>query len=225
MSEPISEKHFASFCKGLGYFVEKIPCSNQRTADFRVITPTISIIAEVKELNGGDKAVAVLQKFAEERSISLSSVPGKLATNHIKNASGQISASGKDLPALVVLYSNISREGLPAIMPDEHVSPDDIDAAMYGPLTMFVKLGQHSTGGNCYNAPPNGQPLASAHRHIAAVAVLSSYTQKHLAVYHNLFAKTPLPPASFAGPGIQHYFKIPCEGHQLAGWQRLERQE
>ncbi len=222
MTDRISEKHFADFCRGLGFVINKIKRTNQPTADFEVRTPEISLIAEVKELTGGANAVALLEKFAEERSISLSSKPGRLAETQIKNASIQVASSAHSQPAIVVLYSNISREKLPAIMPDEHVSHEDIDAAMYGDLTVYVSLGRQSNGGPCYNIPKNGESLASRHRHISAIAVLSSFTNKHLNIYHNRYAKSPLRITSFRGPGVRHYFKDEKGEKQLAGWMHVE---
>ena len=218
MTDRISEKHFADFCRGLGFVVKKIQRTHQPTADFEVRTPEITVIAEVKELTGGANALALLEKFAEERSISVSSKPGRLATSQIKNASIQVASSAHNQPAIVVLYSNISRENLPAIMPDEHVSHEDIDAAMYGDLSVYVALGRHSIGGPCYNVPKSGESLAARHRHISAIAVLSGFTNKHLNIYHNRYAKLPLPMTSFCGSGIRHYFKEERGEKQLAGW-------
>ncbi len=223
MTQRVSEIHFAQLCQDLGFSLAKIPRTNRRTADFVITTGTTRIIAEIKEISGGTSAIAALEEIALNRSISLSSKPGKQAANFIKDASGQIASSARNEPTLVVLYSNISRPNLPAIMYDEHVGSDDIDAAMYGALTVFVQPGRTSFNGPCYNIPINGESLASRHRHISAIAVLSSYTNKNLAIYHNLYARVPLECTAFHGHGISHYFKAPSEGKLIRGW-RKERQ-
>lgn len=220
MAVRVSEIYFAQFCENLGFSTVKIPRTHRRTADFVVTTSTTRIIAEVKELSGGPSAVASLEEFAFNRRISLSSTPGKIAANFIKDASIQVAASAVNQPTLIVLYSNISRENLPAIIPDEHVGADDIDAAFYGKLTVFVQTGRKSVNASCYNVPENGESLASKHRHISAVAVLSSYTNKNMSIYHNLYAKAPLEPGTFSGKGICHYFKAPSQGMLQRGWRR-----
>jgi hypothetical protein len=207
-----SEVLFLQYCALRGYVANRIPTPSDgdQFPDYEVTIAQHRIIVEVKELraNPSDENAATI--IREGRAEAFGDEPGRRIRNHIEKAEKQLRRyENQRVPCLVVLYDNIVVDGFRPYPPggfmvdmSNPLYPYHIDVGMYGLESVQLRL--HRDGPvECVGDVRGGKrTLRLGHQdNISAVVTLHDYDPNYglfLIVYHNFFAKNPLPTAVFA---------------------------
>jgi len=219
-----SETLFRQYCEALSYTVEKIPEATNRTPDFRVVTPSGSIIAEIKEACPNDEDVCMATELRNGRIASWCELPGKRVRSMLNDASGQTrSSSTEQQPNVVILYDNVVVDGERPRTPNSFFTGFDIITGMYGQLeTVVTFAGQTNEIIETRNQLGGNRTLRfNKEKQISAVCVLTEGVNQqtpHLLVYHSSFAALPLPRAIFSGPKDKHFRNPGDETHFQNSW-------
>jgi len=205
-----SEELFAAICDRHEYEVTKLPTRSDqflKTADFSVSTPYGRIIAEVEELTPNDDDRRQIREFKETNKTHGGGTVGARARRAIRHASIQLrDHTDEQVPMIAVLYNNLKTEDGPVPYSMCNLESFHIDAAMYGFRVVHVALKKgvtprpdRSGGGRT--------TTASEKTYLSAVAVISDWDDQRLFVYHNHFAKYPLPVEIFSDDLCRHFKK------------------
>jgi hypothetical protein len=231
--ETKSEVLFLEYCKLRGYFAKRI-CPPQNTGRFPdyelLIGDSVGIVVEIKELNPNpeDEREA---KAMKERSIeAFGDEPGRRVRTHIEDAERQLRRyEGENIPTLVLLYDNIVVDGFRVHPPDfciHPLAPYNIDVGMYGLQVANVRLHPGGQTESLGDTRGGKRTLRREHRaNISAVAVLYDYAPDYglfLIVYHNFYAKVPLPKSLFSHPKDHQMEKLDPEASP-GPWELVRR--
>jgi hypothetical protein len=206
-----SETLFRQYCEALFYTVEKIPEATNRTPDFRVVTPSGAIIAEIKEACPNDEDIRMATEMKLLGRTSWCELPGKRVRAMLNEAAGQTrSSSGEQLPSVVILHDNVVVDGARPRSQNSFFTGFDIITGMYGQLeTVVTFAGQTSEVAGTQNQLGGNRTLRlNKDIQISALCVLSEDVRlktPYLFVYHNSFAALPLPREIFSGLNDQHF--------------------
>ena len=179
IAKNISEQVFENWCESKGLLVENVPRQSEKklqTPDYVLEVANLRIVVEVKESNPD----------YEETEWEV----GAKVRDQIKDGGKQIRArTGKKQPGMLVLYDQGQFSG--------HASPEDIQAAMYGPLKMHFALPSDSSKPPYVTGVSRGggrKMTEDTNTSISAVAALWTPTPSEirLDVYHNVFAAVPI---------------------------------
>ena len=199
MKQPTkSETLFRQYCELLSYAVEKIPEATNRTPDFRVVTPSGAIIAEIKEARPNDEDIRMAAELKAGKCTGFCELPGKRVRAMLKEATGQTRDSSSDrLPSIVILYDNVVVEGERPRSPNSFFTGFDITNGMYAQLeTVVTFAGQTNEVVETRNQLGGKRTLRfNKERQISAVCVMTEdmkLNHPYLHVYHNSFASLPL---------------------------------
>jgi hypothetical protein len=176
-------------------------------------SPTIAqsrLIVEVKEIQANPSDKNVVRVIHERRVEVFGDEPGRRIRGHIEQAEKQLRRyEAERVPCLVVLYDNIVVNGFRPYLPggfmvdmSNPLYPYHIDVGMYGLQSVQLRLHQDGQSECVGDVRGGKRTLRAGHQdNISAVATLHDYDENYglfLIVYHNFFAKNPLPKALFA---------------------------
>ena len=212
MPETKSESLFLEYCNLRGYVAKRISSAADggRFSDYEVTIGQNHIIAEIKELqaNPTDKNVA---KIIQENRIEVyGDEPGRRVRTHIEDAEKQLRRYvGQRVPCLVVLYDNIVVNDFRPYHPggflqeiSNPLNPYHIDVGMYGLQAAQLRIHQDGRTESLGDVRGSKRTLRFQHQdNISSVVTLHDYAPDYglfLIVYHNFFAKNPLPKTVFA---------------------------
>ena len=209
MSSTKSEALFISLCNSLSLTVEKIPESQTKTPDFRVTTTGGVFLAEVKDLRPNEEEKRLLREFREKRPVCVVSELGRRARGMIENAKRQLREfKGQCLPGVIVLYDNIKLDDGTSLGPRMALSPDHINAAMFGQWVVDLQI-EKGTGKIVVRndrCGPNESFTRYTKNYVSAVAVICDYFGPlTITLYHNPYADYPLPLNAFCGPNCYNF--------------------
>lgn len=198
----ISEALFERLCDGNSIRWEKIPTADEKTADYKILPSGIEIVAEVKQIDPNKEELEAEEKLTRGNPVEGSCIRGERVRKKILDSQPQlVSHSRRGIPTILVLYNNVC---LPL-----HTEPKDIRAAMYGvEQHFFIEPRDPSIrpffGGKRFG--PKQRMTKQHNTSISALGVISSSPQRpELAIYHNIYARVPLPPEYFRPYGVNQF--------------------
>jgi hypothetical protein len=206
-----SEALFLDYCNLRGYVATSIckPADGGQFPDYEVIIGKTRIIAEVKEIRPSPRDEEMAKAIQEKRIQGFGGENGRRARTHIEDAERQLRRySDQGVPCLVVLYDNIVVNGFrpnrPEFFPVDVLNPlypYHIDVGMYGLEAQRLRLHQDGRTELLGDMRGGKRTLRLGHQdNISAVVTLHDYDTNRglfLIIYHNLFARNPLPRGVF----------------------------
>lgn len=231
-----SESSFEEYCNLRGYVANRIaaPTDGGRFSDYEVRIGQHRIIAEIKELRANPADEHVAEIIQERRSEAFGDKLGRRVRTHIEDAEKQLRRyTGEGIPCVVVLYDNIVVNGFHPYRPGEFMlnpanplNPYNIDVAMYGLEAVQLRLHRDGRTESLGNMRGGERTLRFEHQDdISAIATLHDYDPGYglfLILYHNCFAKNPLPRIVFANLKDPQLEK-PGHPESCPGdWQRIQ---
>jgi hypothetical protein len=223
-----SERLFRDICIRHEYTVGRICCESEarlKTADYEVLAHDLTFIAEVKELTPNEQDLQIIRELKERGypSIAGGGEIGSRVRVKIRQAAKQLRRySGRHVPMILVLYDNVATEDGRASFPDLWLEGFQIDAAMYGHLVAHVTL---NPGGSQRpdKSGPNRTLTESEKKYVSAIAVISSFDDKTVKIYHNRFAEVKLPTTVFDDAMSTHFEKRGEASAEPWKWHKIER--
>jgi hypothetical protein len=227
---------FVEYCSLRGYVANRIspPADKGQFPDYEVIIGKSRIIVEIKELrpNPDDKNTA--KALQENRIHVFGDKPGRRVRMHIEKAERQLRRyDTQKVPCLVVIYDNIivngfrpNPPGLFLIDISNPLNPYHIDVGMYGLQVARLRIHQDGRTESLGDVRGDERTLRFAHQdNISAVATLHDYDLNYglfLIVYHNFFAKNPLPKSVFTDAKDGQLEKAGDPKSCLGNWRRVQ---
>jgi hypothetical protein len=216
-----SEILFREYCSLRGYVANRIPApaDGSQFPDYEVLVGKDRVIAEVKELqaNPDDEVTAnIVQQHVPK---AFGDEPGRRVRKHIEKAERQLRRyNDQQVPCLVVLYENIIVNGFRPYQPGgflvdpmHPLFPGNIDVGMYGLQAVRLRIHQDGRSESLGDVRGGKRTLRFEHQdNISAIVTLHDYAPDYglfLIVYHNFFAKNPLPKTVFADSKDKHLEK------------------
>ena len=218
MTTTRSEQLFEAFCLQRRIVCRRVPTTTARTPDYEIYLSRRKIAVEVKEIGPNRSELAAQQLMRAGEFAIVSAIPGERVRGKISDAVPQLKASTKGRrPGLLVLFDT----GFAA----EHTSPYNIRVAMHGFETHYLGIPNDLKLPAYVKDKDFGKgkkTTATNNTSLSAIAVLDDRGAKpELRVYHNPFAKAPLPLTSFRKYGVKQYGlgqKLP---RQVPDWEEL----
>ena len=213
-----SEQLFESFCRLHRIVCRRVPTASTRTPDYEIYLSRRKVAVEVKEISPNKDELEAQRLARLGQFVVVSSTPGGRVRGIISDAVPQLKAStkGRCSGLLVLLDTGFAAE---------HTSSYNIRVAMHGFETHYLGVPQDPNRPVYLKDKDFGKgkkTTASNNTSLSAIAVLDAHSaQITLRVYHNPYAKVPLPLVSFGKFGIQQYglqSKVPG---QVPDWQEL----
>lgn len=215
-----SEQLFEAFCRQHRILCRRVATTTARTPDYNIFLARRKIAVEVKEISPNkDELVAErLLRAGKSALVIVNAVPGERVRGKISDAVPQLKAATKGRRCgLLVLFDT----GIAA----QHTSAYNIRVAMHGFETHYlgvpkdpalpVYLKDKDFGKGRKTTPTNNRSLS-------AIAVIDARgARPELRIYHNPYAKVPLPLASFGKYGVKQYGLEPKVQGQVPDWQEL----
>ena len=224
--DTVSERIFGTICDRHGYTFSKIsplPQIKKKTADFRVVTPEIQFIAEIKELTPNEDDLRTIEEMREKGFANGGSIVGKRAREAIREAATQLKPyKHEKIPLIVVLYDNVRKDGIRVAYPMYYLEMGHIDAAMYGNCTATINPTTAKQTRPDRNG--SGQTLTPKEKtYVSAIVTISDWDNRSLNVYHNCFATNPLPISVFFDPECVHLIKNVSNVSKPWKWEKVQR--
>jgi hypothetical protein len=206
-----SEILFLEYCNLRGYVANRLsaPTDGGRFPDYELVIGTNRIVAEIKEFRANPADRNMTGAIQEGRIQVFGDEIGRRVRTHIEDAERQLRRyESQQVPCLVVLYDDIvvngSRPNPPGLFPVDVMNPlypGHVEVGMYGHQVAQVRLHPDGRTESLGDTRGGKRTLRSGHQNnISAVATLHDYDSKsglYLIVYHNFFAKNPLPKSVF----------------------------
>jgi hypothetical protein len=198
----ISEIYFEKLCLDRGIACERIPESDARTADYRVVIDSAELITEVKQLDPNREDERLREIWDTPQS------PGAFdATKRVRKALTdgypQIKRlSERTLSAMIVIYNNAGEWNL--------LNGFAITTAMFGDYGfVFESKPDQSIEVTRHGHPGKRRVTEDAFRSLSAVSVLecTGPGELRLHCYHNPFAEVPIEPSLLAKLASDQYVK------------------
>lgn len=192
--ETLSEALFKQHCDAREVQYRRIEEGTTPVADFEVLLPTGTVIAEVKQLDPNEHDVA-REAAMRDGHVGSGHAPTGRLRNLLGDAYRQIKPyASRGLPAVVVCYNHAGALN--------HIDNFSVTRAMFGGMAAYIALGQdghiHHTGQGF-----TGQRKVTRNtcRGLSAVCVLSTPTMDttRLVAYHNPYATNPIAPKALHG--------------------------
>jgi hypothetical protein len=211
LTETKSEGLFVEYCTLRGYVAKRLSAAADRGrfADYEVIIGQNHIIAELKELQANPSDRHVAEIMQENRIEVFGDEPGRRVRTHIEDAEKQLRRyASQQVPCLVILYDNIIVNGFRPHPPggflvdlSNPLYPYHVDVGMYGLQSAQLRMHPDGRTESLGDVRGGKRTLRFEHQdNISAVATLHDYDPVYgmfLIVYHNFFAKNPLPKTVF----------------------------
>ena len=202
-----TERLFEEFLVDNQVEYRRVPVEDHPTPDFEVSLSGHELAVEVKQIDMNAEDRRVLSEIRAGQTASYwipNRVRGKL-----KHVSRQLQrAAAAERPTIVVLYSNVALY--------EHGGAEEVLEAMFGQRTVTVSspvdrsappavVRVHAGGARSVTPSQNTS--------LSAVGILGRKDAPiRLHVYHNPFARTPLPTALLTGLNARQFRVIQSEG-------------
>jgi len=224
VNRTLSEYLFERFCDERKIPWTRIAEGETRTPDYDIFPGTTPVVVEVKEIERNPEEIAN-DKLLEERGCgnAIGGTPGGRIRSKIVSSSGQIKAraQGRD-PSMLVIFDD--RGEIP------NLDSYSIRVAMYGLEQINVAvppIGQGSPFAIGMSYGPKRKMTPEHNTSISAIAPLITIASDKfvMLVYHNQFAKVPLPPALLAPYGIRQFRLGEAPHGRTANWIEISPNE
>jgi hypothetical protein len=212
MEKTRSEYVFEQFCQENALRLDRVETDNDSTTpDYDVFPQEHHVVFEIKELQANDNDAAARDEARTNGAAAAFADPRNRIRQKIGTAVKQLKRRSEGLhPAVLVLFDNGTFGGIDAT---------DIKNAMYGDETVVVT--RSAAGDRCIASRLGGgrKCTATDNRTLSAVALLSTTGGvASLSIFHNVFARCPLPPSWFIGARCHQYsIDLDC-GSGLPQW-------
>jgi hypothetical protein len=202
----LAEQLFERFCGRVGIKAIRIPTGTEKTPDYRISICDHDVVVEVKQIDPNKEEEAELAKFDRGESGGYSALPGTRLRRELSKADKQLATVAKDRhPAMAVFYNNVFLR--------YHTDPYNIRVAMYGVEQVVVAVSSDPKVRPRYVGTKFGpkRKLTPEHnRTTSAVGALilnppGDLQSPQLIVYHNIYARHPLPPELLRPYGIMQF--------------------
>jgi hypothetical protein len=213
----LSEYLFERFCDERRITWTRIAEDAKRTPDYELFPGTTPLVIEVKEIERNAEEIKNDRLVAERGwGEAMGHTPGDRIRAKIMSSSGQIKARtlGRH-PSMLVVFDE--RGEVP------HLESYSVRVAMYGLEQINVAVpppGQGSPYAVGMQYGPKRKMTPDHNTSISAIApmIMASHDHIMMWVFHNKFAKVPLPPALLAPYGIRQFaLAEPAQG-RTAQW-------
>lgn len=203
-----SEQLFQVYCAERGYAFTPIPVvpNSGRFPDYDVRTPNGSLICEVKEITPNEQDRTFQAKVTKYGEADYSRAIGRRARSSLREAREQLRRYEEDSrPCVLILFDTTS---------GDYLSPNDLDAAMFGqPIVLFPEEAHSRLHGAEFTHGGDRRLTDKRSLYVGALAVLLAARREsaiRLDIYHNPFTAKPVRPAYFPHPNDRHFLK---DGH------------
>jgi hypothetical protein len=221
MELTLSEYLFERFCSD-----REIPCrrvareTGKKTPDYELFAATTLVVTEVKEIEKNAEELES-DRLLEETGLGgvIGRTPGDRLRAKITACSKQIKARtlGRH-PGLLVVFDE--RGEIP------HLEPYSVEVAMCGLEQVYLSvppLGAGSPRLTGRGHGPKRKMTPAANTSISAIGALAFNGKDiELVVYHNRFARVPLPPPLLAPHGVMQFCLAPETPGLAAEWSRID---
>jgi hypothetical protein len=220
MARTLSEYLFERFCDGQGIPYGRIPEANTKTPDYELFPASTPIVVEIKEIDPNKEELEA-ERVARERGVgpAIGHTPGDRLRLKIAASSKQIKARAQGRhPSLLVVF-NEGRE-----VP--HLESYSVRVAMYGLEQVYLTVPRPGMGsphfaGMGYGPKRKMTPTDNTSISAIGALIMNSNDDIRLLVYHNRYAKVPLPPALLAQYAIRQFQLEPDTPGGAAGWSEI----
>ena len=217
MKRTLSEYLFERFCDERKIPWSRIPETDVRTPDYDLFPGTTPVVVEVKEIERNAEEIEN-DRLAEERGWgnAIGPTPGARIRAKIVSSSGQIKVRTQgSCPSMLVVFDE--RGEIP------NLESYSIRVAMYGLEQINIAVpppGQGSPYSIGMSYGPKRKMTPEHNTSISAIAtmVMAGYDKIIMLVYHNRFAKIPLPPTLLAPYGIRQFQLGDASPGRTADW-------
>lgn len=217
MTKTSSEELFEEFCGRQRITFQRLPTARNKSPDYKVEASGVTVIVEVKQLDESEEDQARYEQVLEEAAPAHFDSTDDRVAEKLKTAADQLRPHSKQgYPTVVCIY-DLRRLGM--------LSAENIKVAMYGEERVVIDRSHPqydvvfpvSAGGNRQCTP-------KANTSISAVGLLACYAQEiSLNLFHNRFARVPLPPVCLARVSAGQFRMDPaCIPYE---WQRMTPQQ
>jgi len=222
-----SEALFDEYCRLRNYQNKRIEAGANlgKTPDSLVSTPFGEVIVEIKELTPNDEDKRQVEELKQQKWTTGGGRPGARIFSIIKRAAPQLKRfAEKNVPCVLVLFDNIFIDGMRPRGRCIHLESPFIDFGMYGLQT--VDLTQEGDKHVHIREGRGGhrQLTGDARVYISSLVVLNGKpesSEPFLYVYHNYFARIPLPQGIFRGPNDRHFRKPTHPNESPQAWEEI----
>lgn len=214
MSKTKSELLLERFCRENSIRFDRLEPDNvQKTPDYDVFPEGNRVMVEVKELTPNKSEKAVFEKARLQGSAGAACDPRARIRQKISQANRQLRArSNGTVPTLLVLYDNGTLGG---------IDRTDVKNAMYGDETLRLTLSDNVIVGATNQLAGGRKCTPTDNRSLSAVAIVFFADSLKLSVFHNVFAKCPLPVGWFNTRGCRQFSINLDEVDGLPDWYEL----
>jgi hypothetical protein len=217
----LSEYLFERFCDERQIPWKRIPETGARTPDYELFPETAPIVVEVKEITPNAEEIES-DRVLHERGWgnAIGHTPGDRIRAKIVSSSGQIKAHARGThPSILVVFD--SRGEIP------HLESYSVRVAMYGLEQIHIAVPPPGVGspyrtGMSYG--PKRKMTPQDNTSISAVAAMISIASDTtvMLIYHNSYAKVPLPPALLSPYGIRQFRLGESVPGRTADWEEIK---
>jgi hypothetical protein len=213
-----SEQLFESFCRRHRIACQRVATTTTRTPDYEIYLSRRKVAVEVKEISPNKEELEAQRLAKLGQFVVVSSTPGDRVRSKISDAVPQLKAStkGRRSGLLVLLDTGFAAE---------HTSPYNIRVAMHGFETHYLGVPQDPSQPAYLKDKGFGKgkkTTATNNTSLSAIAILDPHgAQPTLRIYHNPYAKVPLPLTGFGKFGMKQYGLQPKSPGQMQDWREL----
>lgn len=201
----VTEDLFEQFCQQEGIPFERIRESNERRPDYVLSLGKIKLIAEVKAIEPNAEEKAIIEAGPEEMDPEKTfhwGIPGERVRKKISEAVPQLkSYSTREQPTILILHDT-------AKFWPELLDSYAVMVAMYGVESIQVSSKPAPRGGASILRRWHGSRKKLTNKHNTSLSAVGILTHEnsgiYLNVFHNWYAKAPLPPSVFNFAHIIH---------------------
>lgn len=182
-----SEEFFEEFCERQRITLERVPTASNKSPDYRVEFRGVAVIVEVKQLDESDEDRARYERAMAGTGPAYFDSTDYRVAEKLKSAAHQLRPHSKSgYPTLVCIY-DMRRLGM--------LTAENIKVAMYGEERVVIDRSHPEYDVvSAVHPGRNRQCTPDTNRSISAVGLLAHFvTDLSFSIFHNRFARVPLP--------------------------------
>ena len=212
-----SEELFEDYCGRQQLAFQRLPTARNKSPDYRIDVSGLTVIVEVKQLDESEEDRARYAQVLKDRAPAHFDSTDDRVAEKLKTAANQLRVHSKEGYPTIVCICDLRRLGM--------LSADNIKVAMYGEETVVIdRSNPRYDVVSPVHPGRNRQCTPGSNTSISAVGLLSCHLQEiSLNLFHNSFARVPLPPVCLAHvPAGQFRMDLACTPYE---WQPMTPQQ
>jgi hypothetical protein len=194
-----SEELFEEFCERQRLTYQRLPTARNKSPDYRVECSGVAVVVEVKQLDESDEDRTHYESALAETAFAFFDATDGRVAEKLKSAADQLRPHSKSGHPTIVCICDMRRLAM--------LTPENIKVAMYGEEKVVIDR-RHKDYDVVSPVHPGGnrQCTPKSNTSISAVGLLSYSVQElRLTIFHNRFARVPLPLACLAHVSTDHF--------------------